>query len=146
MPEGPTSKLILASASPRRLALLRQIDVLPDQIEAAEIDETAGVQELPPKLAGRLANEKSHIIANKFPGAYVLGADTVVACGRRVLPKPLDVAVARAHLQLLSGRRHRVYTGVCMIGPDGHKKSQRLVSTVVKLKRLTDGEIKAYLE
>ncbi len=137
-------RLILASASPRRLELLKQIGIVPDAVDPADIDEAQHRGELPLALAKRLALAKALEVAKRHPGAFVLAADTVVACGRRVLPKPEDEATARKCLDLLSGRRHRVLGGVAAIAPDG-RKALRVVDTVVTFKRLTDAEIGAYL-
>lgn len=137
-------RFILASASPRRLALLRQIAIEPDAIEPSEIDETIRPGELPRIYAARMAVEKARAIAARHQGAVVLGADTVVACGRRILPKALDEGEARRCLQLLSGRSHTVYGGVCLIDVDG-RAIARLVATKVKFKRLDDRELDAYL-
>lgn len=137
-------KLILASASPRRLDLLRQVGIEPDAIIPAEIDEAAGRAELPAGLALRLAEGKAAAVAKSNPGAWVLGADTVVGCGRRILPKPDDADMARKFLNLLSGRRHRVFGGVCVVDPQGRTRSRRIM-TSVSFKRLTPGEIDNYL-
>lgn len=137
--------LILASASPRRLALLEQIGIAPDTVEPADVDETARRGELPAQLAARLAADKAGAVAGRHSGAFVLGADTVVACGRRILPKPADAAEARACLDRLSGRRHVVYGGVTLISPDGSAR-HRLVRTTVTFKRLEADEIAAYLD
>jgi septum formation protein len=139
---GP--KLVLASASPRRRDLLAQIGVLPDAIDPAELDETPWPGELPGPHAARLAHEKAQAVALRHPGCGVLGADTVVACGRRILPKPEEPESARQCLQRLSGRAHRVYGGVCLVAPDGAVR-QRLVQTVVRFKRLDAGEVDRYL-
>lgn len=136
--------LVLASASPRRLELLRQIAVAPDAVDPAEIDETPRKNELPPALAMRLANEKALAVAARHPGCFVLAADTVVACGRRALPKPEEETTARRCLDLLSGRRHRVLGGIAVVAPDG-RLAARLVSTAVTFKRLTGAEMDAYL-
>lgn len=136
--------LILASASPRREALLRQIGLVPDLIDAADINETPKHSELPAKLALRLANAKANMIAPRHGDVFVVAADTVVACGRRILQKPADNKAALACLSLLSGRRHRVHTGLSVIAPDGRSRS-RLVTTVVSFKRLSMAERKAYL-
>ena len=136
--------LVLASASPRREALLRQIGLVPDSVDAADIDETPKPAELPPKLALRLANAKACAIAPQHGDAFVVAADTVVACGRRILPKPEDEKAALSCLALLSGRRHRVHTGLAVIAPDGRSRS-RLVTTVVSFKRLSSAERAAYL-
>jgi len=139
-----SARLILASASPRRLELLAQIGIVPAHA-AAEIDETPGPKELPGVLAGRLAEAKARSVAGDFPGDFILGADTVVACGRRVLGKAADESQARVFLKLLSGRRHRVHGGICLIDPDGGVH-QRLVTTQVAFKRLSRDEIDAYIE
>lgn len=138
-------KLILASASPRRLDLLRQVGIEPDAVVPAEIDETPARNELPAKLVMRLAEAKARIVAEGNPDAWVLGADTVVGVGRRILPKPEDAEAARRCLALMSGRRHRVYGGVCVISPAGQARSRRVV-TAVTFKRLTEAEITAYLD
>ncbi len=137
-------RLILASASPRRLELLAQIGIVPDEIVPADIDEAAGKSERPLDLAKRLAAAKARHVADQFPGNLVLGADTVVACGRRVLPKARDEAEARACLELLSGRRHRVHGGVSVIDAEG-KVHGRLVTTAVVFRRLSGKEIDDYL-
>jgi septum formation protein len=136
--------LVLASASPRRLELLRQIGIVPDLVEPADIDETPRRNELPPALALRLAEEKARAVAARNAGAFVLAADTVVACGRRILPKTEDEVAARRCLQLLSGRRHRVHSGVALVAPDGHL-SLRRVDSRVGFKRLEAAETAAYL-
>ena len=110
---------MLASASPRRLELLRQIGLEPDRIDPADIDESPLADETPRLLALRLARAKAQAAAARAPEAYVLGADTVVAVGRRVLPKAESAEQARACLTLLSGRAHKVLTGVAVIAPDG---------------------------
>jgi septum formation protein len=137
-------KLILASASPRRRDLLAQIGIVPDAIIPANIDETPQPGEKPDALAQRLAAEKAHAVAASQRDAYVLAADTVVGVGRRVLPKPQDDAAARRCLELLSGRRHRVYGGYVLIAPDG-RIAARLVTTVVRFRRLDETDIVAYL-
>ena len=136
--------LVLASASPRRLDLLRQIGLTPDHIDPAHVDESPGPKELPAKHAARLALAKARAVASRHQGSYVLAADTVVACGRRILPKAETVADARACLRLLSGRRHRVLTGVAVIAPDGGEVV-RIATSVVRFKRLSDDDIRAYL-
>lgn len=127
--------LILASASPRRKALLEQIGVVPDRILPADIDETPMQRELPRDYALRLAKEKACAIAARHPDAFVLGSDTVVACGRRILPKAEDEETARFCLRLLSGRAHRVYSGVALARPCG-SVSTRTVETRVKVRAL----------
>lgn len=138
--------LILASSSPRRLELLRQVGVEPDRVEAPEVEETPQRRELPPRHAARLAREKALAVAARLGRAagFILAADTVVACGRRILPKARTEPEAEACLALLSGRRHRVHGGVCVLAPDGREAS-RLVTTFVRFKRLTEGERLAYL-
>ena len=136
--------LVLASASPRRLDLLRQIGIEPDRIDPADIDEIAQPGELPPSHAMRLAEEKARAVMPRHPGAFILAADTVVACGRRILPKPADPATARSCLELLSGRRHRVHSGIAVIDPD-ERLTLRRVDSHVAFKRLSEAEITAYL-
>ncbi len=136
--------LILASASPRRLELLKSIGIAPDKVVPAEIDETPLKHELPEAYVLRLAAEKAQAVAGKHPEAVILAADTVVACGRRLLMKAEDEAQARKFLTLLSGRRHRVYTGIAVIAP--HKPLRvRACLTQVKFKRLEEREIAQYL-
>jgi septum formation protein len=136
--------MILASASPRRLQLLAQAGVVPDAVEPADIDETPGKDETPRLLALRLARGKAAVVAARHPGAYVLGADTLVAVGRRILNKPADAAEARAMLSLLSGRSHRVLTGVAVFTPDG-RVGTRLAETRLKFKRLTSAELDGFI-
>jgi len=136
--------LILASASPRRVQLLAQVGVIPVDIAAAEIDEAPQSGELPIQTAARLGRAKAQAIAIKFPDDFVLGADTVVACGRRLLNKPVDAVEARRYLELLSGRRHRVHGAICVSAPGG-RAHERLVTTQVSFKRLTGAEIDAYI-
>ena len=135
--------LILASASPRRLDLLAGIGVVPDAVVPAEIDESVPKGELPRQHALRLAVEKAQAVAATHSDALVLAADTVVAVGRRILPKVEDEATLRACMKLLSGRRHRVLTGVALAGP-GQPLRSRLVETMIAMKRLSDDEIDFY--
>lgn len=137
-------RLVLASASPRRLDLLRQIGLQPDAVDAAELDETQDPHETPRQLALRLAQAKAAVVATRHPGAFVLAADTVVAVGRRVLPKAEDAAEVAACLKLLSGRAHRVLTGIAVAAPDGRTAS-RLVESRVHFKRLSQHDTDAYL-
>jgi septum formation protein len=141
-------KLVLASGSPRRLALLNQAGIEPDLLMPADVDETPERGELPRRLAQRLSQEKAKLVAGRAKdaemNALVLAADTVVAVGRRILPKPDLVDEAEACLRLLSGRTHRVYTGVCLIDPRG-RTATRLVETRVRFKRLSRDEINDYL-
>ncbi|HEY3910562.1 MAG TPA: nucleoside triphosphate pyrophosphatase [Stellaceae bacterium] len=139
-----SSLLVLASASPRRIELLRQIGIVPDRIDPAAIDETPHRDEEPAAHALRLAEEKLHAVLQHHPGAYILAADTVVACGRRILPKPEDEAAARRCLELLSGRRHRVHSGIALASPEG-RLALRRVDSRVGFKRLSLDEIAAYL-
>jgi len=136
-------RLILASASPRRLDLLARIGVVPDAVVPAEIDESVQNGELPRDHALRLAREKAEAVAEREPAALVLAADTVVAVGRRILPKVEDEATLRACMKLLSGRRHRVLTGVALAIP-GAGIRERLGETVIAMKRLSDEEINYY--
>ncbi|MBL8708307.1 MAG: septum formation protein Maf [Rhodospirillaceae bacterium] len=135
---------ILASASPRRLDLLRQIGIVPDAIDAPRIDEAVAPREIPVAYARRMALAKLSEVGARHPGAFVLGADTVVACGRRILPKAEDVATARSCLELLSGRRHRVLGGIAIQAPDG-RRAVRVATTAVAFKRLSADEIARYL-
>jgi septum formation protein len=136
--------LVLASASPRRLELLARIGVVPDRVLPTEIDETPRRAELPRQLAGRLALGKAATAAEVAPDALVLAADTVVGLGRRILGKPADAAEARRFLELLSGRRHQVFTAVVLRTPDGVRR-QRLVNSAVSFQRLTPAQIEHYL-
>lgn len=135
-------RLILASASPRRLELLGRIGIVPDAIVPADIDETPRKGELPAPYAERMAAEKAAAVAGD--GALVLAADTVVAAGRRILPKTDDEEEARATLRLLSGRRHRVLSAVTLVDAEGRAR-HRLSTSIVAFKRLTEEEIAAYL-
>jgi len=136
--------LILASASPRRRELLEQVGIVPDRIAPVEIDERPRHKERPRDLALRLADEKVSAAASGHPDDYLLAADTVVACGHRILGKPEDEDAARRYLDLLSGRRHNVFTGVAVRAPGGRAAS-RVVATAVRFKRLRAAEIDAYL-
>ena len=137
-------RLVLASASPRRLALLRRMGYPPDAVAPAALDEAVLPGERPQGHAARLARAKAEAVAARHPGAFVLGADTVVACGRRILPKVETEESARACLALLSGRRHRVHGGITVVAPGGRATS-RLVCTAVAFKRLSPEETEAYL-
>lgn len=143
-------KLVLASGSPRRLALLSQAGLEPDSLLPAELDEMPKKGELPRVLAARLARAKAeHALRTSLTeeglvGAYIVAADTVVAVGRRILPKPELADEAAQCLRLLSGRSHRVYTGLCLVTPRQAFR-QRLVETRVRFKRLSKEDIEAYL-
>jgi septum formation protein len=136
------NRLILASASPRRLDLLKQAGIVPDAVRPADIDETPLKNELPRDHALRLALEKAK--ATGEPGAFILAADTVVAAGRRILPKAETEEQARTCMALLSGRRHTVYNGIALIAPDG-KLHSRLCETTVKFARLSREQIETYI-
>lgn len=136
----PVMRLILASASPRRRDLLAQIGVVPDTVTPTEIDETPVKGELPRAYVMRMAVEKGRAITS---ADLIVSADTVVSCGRRILGKPKDAGEAARFLLLLSGRRHRVTTSVCL--RRGDVLRQKTVETKVRMKRLSDAEISAYL-
>ncbi len=140
--DGGRLPLVLASASPRRLELLARIGITPDHVAPTEIDESPKRDELPRRLAERLSVAKGEAAAR--PDALVLAADTVVGVGRRILGKPASEAEATRFLNLLSGRRHQVHTGVVLRQPDG-RVSRRLVTTVLAFQRLTDQQIAAYV-
>lgn len=143
-------KLILASGSPRRLDLLKQAGMEPDHLMPMELDETPGKSEHPRTLARRLSREKAEAAIKvlkgdpQWPNRYVLAADTVVAIGRRILDKTEMANEASSALNLLSGRTHRVYTGICVVTPNNRIR-QKLVETRVRFKRLSRLEIEAYL-
>jgi septum formation protein len=143
-------KLVLASASPRRVELLQQAGIEPDRLIPADIDETPLRAEHPRSLAKRLARAKAEKALRRLRedgeagNAFVLAADTVVAVGRRILPKTEYADEASNCLRLLSGRSHRVYTGICLFTPAG-KLRQRLVETRVRFKRLSREELESYL-
>jgi septum formation protein len=143
-------KLVLASGSPRRLGLINQAGIEPDALRPADIDEIPKRGELPRALATRLARGKAEAALNQvrldeeLRGSYVLAADTVVAVGRRILPKTELLDEAMQCLRLLSGRNHRVYSGICLVTPKENFR-QRLVETRVRFKRLLDDDIEAYL-
>jgi septum formation protein len=143
-------KLVLASGSPRRLALVNQAGIEPDMLLPANIDETPLRGELPRACANRLARAKAEAALasvrsdEEMKGAYILAADTVVAVGRRILPKAELLDEASQCLRLLSGRNHRVYTGLCLVTPRGGFR-QRLIETRVRFKRLSAEDLEAYL-
>ncbi len=141
---SPAGALVLASASPRRLELLRQVGIEPDRVDPADIDETPQRDETPRRLVARLAIGKAQAVAARHPEAHVLAADTIVAVGRRILGKPEDEADARRMLTLLSGRPHKVLTGVAVIAPEGRTAS-RVVESRITFKRITDRELDAFI-
>jgi septum formation protein len=144
-------KLVLASGSPRRVSLLNQAGIEPDGLRPSNVDETPKRGELPRACANRLARAKAevaldHVRADdELLGAYIIAADTVVAVGRRILPKPELIDEAAQCLRLLSGRNHRVHTSVCLVTPNEAYR-QRLVETRVRFKRLSQDDIEAYLD
>jgi septum formation protein len=143
-------KLVLASGSPRRLSLINQVGITPDALRPSDIDESPNRGELPRGLANRLAKVKAEAALaavkrdSELTGAYILAADTVVAVGRRILPKAELRDDALQCLRLLSGRNHHVYTSVCLVTPKGAFR-QRMGETRVRFKRLSNDEIEAYL-
>src|SRR6187401_3810692 len=143
-------KFVLASGSPRRLTLVNQIGIEPDALRPADIDEMPQRGELPRACANRLARGKAEAalaavkLDDELAGSYILAADTVVAVGRRILPKADLLDEAAQCLRLLSGRNHRVYTGVCLVTPKESFR-QRLVETRVRFKRLSSEDLEAYL-
>lgn len=138
----PSPTLVLASASPRRRELIARLGIRPDRVAAADINESPRKGELPRAYAGRMAREKTAALPD--PAAHVLAGDTVVAVGRRILPKAEDEATARSCLALLSGRRHRVLSAIALRAPDGTVR-ERLSETIVRFKPLSAAEIDAYL-
>lgn len=137
--------LILASASPRRLELLAQIGIVPDQVEPSDIDETPMASETPRQVAARLALAKATAVAAGRPDAYVLAADTVVAVGRRLLGKPATTDEATSMLTLMSGRNHRVFTGVAVAAPAGRTAS-RVSESRVAFKRLSQADLASLID
>ncbi len=139
-------ELILASASPRRLELLKQVEITPDKIIPADIDETARKKELPRPYVERIAVEKAQKVYRELEdkNVIILSADTVVIVGRRIVQKPEDEKEAKEFLKLLSGRRHKVLTSVAVINPEGELKT-RTVTSVVKFKNLSQQEINNYV-
>ena len=137
-------RLVLASASPRRLDLLAQVGIVPDAIDPADLDEAPLRDETPRRLALRLALAKARLVAEREPDAFVLAADTVVALGRRMMPKAANDQEVRECLTRLSGRAHRVLTGIAVIAPGGRDAS-RLVETRVHFKRFSNSDLDAYV-
>jgi septum formation protein len=142
---SPIPPLVLASASPRRLDLLRQVGLEPAEIDPPDVDETPAPRELPRAYALRMATSKLAVVAPRHPGAVVVAADSVVVCSRRILPKAETETEARACLDRLSGRRHRVLGAVAVGYPDGTVRT-RLVETTVRFKRLERAEVDDYLQ
>lgn len=140
--DGPA--LVLASASPRRRELLARLGILSPEILATDIDESPLPRELPRAHAVRLAAAKARAAAEVAPGAVILAGDTVVGVGRRILPKAEDEATARKCLALLSGRRHRVFSAIAVLSPDGTLR-EALSETIVRFKLLDAAEIEAYI-
>lgn len=138
-----TPHFILASASPRRVQLLAQIGITPDAIIPADSDETPLKNELVTDYVTRIAAQKARAIAEKYPNSCILAADTAVSCGRRILPKAEDARTARQCLELLNGRRHRVYTAICI--KHNGKTYQKRVCTTVMMQRLNAAEIERYV-
>ena len=136
--------LILASASPRRLDLLNEAGITPDHIIPADIDETELKGELPRPYVARMATEKARKIAADHKDSFILAADTTVTLGRRILQKPADDAESLQFLNLMSGRRHKVIGGICLITPQGHEIT-RVCETVVQFKVLSDKEKRDYV-
>lgn len=143
-------KLVLASGSPRRLALINQAGIEPDALKPSDVNETPKRGEIPRAYANRLAKEKAQValdnirLDDELRGSFILAADTVVAVGRRILPKAELLDEAQQCLRLLSGRNHRVYTSICLVTPRESFR-QRLVETRVRFKRLTSEDIESYL-
>jgi septum formation protein len=135
--------LLLASSSPRRQELLAQVGITPEQIFAPNIDETPHKAERPDVYAQRMAREKATVATGVLPGAIILACDTTVAAGRRIIGSATSANEVRTSLALLSGRRHRVYSAICVIGPDGRVR-ERLSTTLITFKRLEQAEIEAY--
>ncbi len=143
-PRPSPPELVLASASPRRLELLARIGVVPSRVLATDIDETPLKGERARDHAVRLAAQKARAAAALAPGAMILAGDTVVGAGARILPKAEDEATARQCLALLSGRRHRVYSAVALLTPDGRLR-EAVSETILRFKRLSDEEVEAYI-
>ncbi len=144
MTSNEPSKLLLASASPRRLDLLRQINISPEITLAADIDETPRPKELPKNLALRLSQQKANAFRQQYPDHFILAADTVVACGQNILDKAETRKQAQLFIQKLSGRRHQVHGGITLITPSG-KELSRHCQTMVQFKPLTPQDIENYI-
>ena len=143
-PASSSPQLVLASASPRRLELLGRLGIKPAQVVATDIDESPLRGERPRAHAVRLAAEKARAASRSAPDAIILAGDTVVGAGARILPKAEDEATARECLTLLSGRRHRVFSAIAVLTPDGRMR-EALSETIVRFKRLSEQELEDYL-
>ena len=141
---GLTQGFVLASTSPQRLRLLENAGLVPDAVVGADVDESPLDGELPARYVKRIAVLKAGAVAEKYPNTCILAADTVIAVGKRIIRKAANEDQARENLRLLSGRRHRVMTGICVIKPDGHLIA-RVVQTAVILKRMDDVDVQAIL-
>lgn len=141
----PTKDFILASCSPQRYALLQQVGYAPKSVEAADIDETPRRFELPTEYVKRMAREKALAVAAKYPGKVVLGGDTVIAVGRRIVQKAPTPETQTEVMELLSGKSHRVLSAVCVVAADG-QIAVRCVETRILMKKMTSSEIKEYVE
>ncbi len=139
-----TKPFILASRSPQRIRLLENAGFVPSEIVSADIDESVNKKELPARYVKRIAVSKARCVADKYPGTCVLAADTVLAVGKRIIRKAADEAQARANLNLISGRRHRVITAFCIITPDG-RTIAKVVQTTVEMKRMDHQDIEAVI-
>lgn len=138
-------RFVLASASARRIELLARLGITPDVVDPADLDETPQRGETPAQLASRLAQAKAQTVARRHAGTVVCAADTVVAVGRRILPKAETRAEAQSCLELLSGRRHQVLTGICVVDAAGTSR-QRLSRSIVRVELLSAADIAAYLD
>ncbi len=138
-------KLILASASPRRLELLTRMGFAPDKVAPADIDETPKKGEKPLDYCKRVAKEKAEVIAKQYPDSFILSADTTAVAGNVILGKPEDRADAKRIILKMAGRKHQVHTAICIITPKGEKRS-KVVSTTVRFKNLNDHEVEEYLD
>lgn len=145
MINAPISKLVLASSSIRRISLLKQIGYAPDVIESPDIDESPLKGEMPDKLAFRLARQKAEKVAANYPNDIVLAADTVVSVGRLILPKAITAQDAKYCIDKLSGRRHKVFTGVCVIKKSENRTASKVCTSIVRFKRLSIEEKQLYI-
>ncbi|OEY87060.1 septum formation protein Maf [Wolbachia pipientis] len=139
------SNLLLASSSERRVSLLKQMHCEPGLVMPADINESPSKKELPKNYSIRMAKNKAETVQRLYPNYFVLSADTVIACGRRILPKAENIEIAEKCIRLLSGRRHRVYTTICLLAPNQSQQHLKTVVSIIKFKRLTEEEISYYL-